>query len=201
MINLSNNLRSGLQNFSSDYERFATYQLAAVALQRISQRWREKGTAPDGAAYKPYSSTPTLIGGKSFLSKGKADTFFSKNKNVKGEEKKLEWFTVNGHHLALLKGGYKQLRREQGLQVAHKDFIYRAELIKALKPIKTVRTETGFLTEAGVLPNDKANEMKLLGNEKREGKELLNVTKEEEAELTKMADTFIEGYLKRMMNG
>ena len=101
MKNLSNNLRSGLQNFASDYERFATYQLAAVALQRITQRWREKGTAPDGGPYKPYSSTPTLIGGKSFLSKTKADEFFSKNKNKKGKNREYEKKKCNKMKLSL----------------------------------------------------------------------------------------------------
>ena len=184
-----NELNARMQRFSGDFpNRFTAWLdavLAAQALAMIDKRVRTTGVGPDGTKYKPYSSSPTLIGAKSFTKKVAADAVFSS----KDKRRAMEWFTVGGHHLALLPGGYRRIREIEGRQVAFKDFDRTSQMWTSIRVLGTRQTGQGFATTIGTL--NEFSEMKLSANVDREGKEILMTTKQEEAELTEMLDKYI----------
>ena len=93
-------------------------KLAINALTLIKQRVQQTGTNAQGQKYAPYSTKPMLVGCKSFVQKNACEALLGS----KSKRKNLEWRTVKGHKLAILPGGYKQMRQMQGRQVAFVDF-------------------------------------------------------------------------------
>ena len=92
--------------------------MAISALTFIKQRVQETGTNAHGQKYRPYSTKPMLVGCKSFVQKSACQALLGSKEKRKG----LEWRTVDGHKLAILPGGYKQMRQIQGRQTNHVDF-------------------------------------------------------------------------------
>jgi hypothetical protein len=117
-----------------EIETFLNVQIAASAVAFIDSRVRGTGTKADGGKFSPYSTKPSLIGATSFTSKTHADKVFGKTKN-----KDLDWVTYQGHKLAIMPGGYKQIRETEGRQTAYKDFERTSELWRSIhiegKPI------------------------------------------------------------------
>jgi len=86
-------------------------KIGQTALVRIRQRVVEEGKDSKGGNFFPstgYSREPMLVGAKSFRRKD-ADKFFGKIKN-----KSHKWVTIKrgeeNYHLAVLEGGYRELR-------------------------------------------------------------------------------------------
>lgn len=202
----------------ADFIEFAdrkTVGLGSTALAMIEKRVRRKGQgAADGTQWKPYSTKPTLIapykkGAKSnsFTSKTKSDKVF---RQLKGKRKdkilvakdgaeKLNWFTVKGHHLALLPGGYKRIREIEGRQVVFKDFERTSEMWKSIHVMGTQSIGLKFITTIGT--ENKLSQKKLEGNVKREGKEILMLSNKELKDLQEMLDKWLTNKVDKVFNG
>lgn len=83
-------------------------KIGQTALARIRQRVQEEGIDAKGKGFPPYSVEPMLVGCKSFRRKD-CTKFFGKEKN-----KQHRWVTIKrgeeNYHLAVLEGGYRELR-------------------------------------------------------------------------------------------
>ncbi len=174
---------------------WANAVLGATALTMINKRVRRSGIGPDGSNYKPYSSKPTLIGAKSFVTKAAANSVFGS----KEKRSELQWFTVNSHRLAVLPGGYKQIRQIEGRQVQFKDFERTSEMWKSIHVLGTQGSGSRFITTIGT--ENKLSNMKLSANVDREGKEILKLTTQEETELQKILDRYITNLADKQLNG
>lgn len=196
MRELSKRIETMRSRFNTDFTQWANVVLGATALAMIEKRVRRSGIAPDGAKYKPYSSKPTLVGSKSFTKKSAADSVFGS----KEKRRNLEWFTVDGHRLAVLPGGYKQIREIEGRQTGFKDFERTSEMWKSIHVLGTrAAADNVFITLIG--SENTLSNVKLSANVDREGKEILMVTKQEEADLTKILDDYITNIVRRVFNG
>lgn len=196
MKELSKRIETMQSRFRTDFTQWANVVLGATALAMIEKRVRRTGIGPDGSKYKPYSSKPTLVGAKSFTKKSAAQSVFGSKK----KRRNLEWFTVDGHRLAVLPGGYKQIREIEGRQTAFKDFERTSEMWKSIHVLGTRGGSDGvFVTLIGT-ENDLSN-TKLSANVDREGKEILMVTQQEEADLNRILDEYITNIIRRVFNG
>jgi len=215
---LYNRMKQFQATIEGDFIKFADQKnigLGSTALAFIEKRVRRKGGgAADGSQWKPYSTKPTFItpykkGAKSnsFTSKTKSDIVFRQLKGkrkdkilvAKDGSEKLGWFTVKGHHLALLPGGYKRIREIEGRQVAFKDFERTSEMWKSIHVMGTQSLGLKFVTTIGT--ENKLSKKKLEGNNKREGKEILMLSKKEEQDLQEILDKWITNRVNKAMNG
>lgn len=216
LINAKNTLQNDIKQWSTDV-------MGLTALAMLSKRVRRKGGAPDGGSYKPYSTKPILVGAKSFTKQGQNLFKKSGESTKKGggsrtvferkNKDKNQWVTItrNGthYHLILLPGGYKEIRRIEGRQTGHKDFERTGEMWKSLgvnkdrvtkEAIKTVGLGPGiFMTEIGT-SNERTNKI-LEGNVKREGKEIMELTKQEEVILDRIFNAYITNKVNFILNG
>lgn len=149
-----------------------TFELAIRNLETdIKVRVFEEHQDVNNAKLGQYSTKPTLIGAKSFINKGGANTFFTAQKK---KEPKGEWRTVNGKHLFVLDGGYKELRAIQGRPTDEINLQYTGELL-----LNGIGVNIGngvyqvkFLNKLSV---DKSR-----GFERRRGKKVFYASKEEQ---------------------
>ena len=121
-----------------------------------------------------YSTKPTLIGAKSFINKGGANTFFESQK----KKETGQWRTVNGKHLFVLDGGYKELRSIQGRQTAEIDLQYSFELAKS-GLTTNIGNDVYQVKFANLLSQNKGR-----GFEKRRGKKVFYASLEEQKKAT-----------------
>ena len=133
-----------------------------------------------------YSTKPTLIGAKSFINKGGANTFFESQK----KKETGQWRTVKGKHLFVLDGGYKELRSIQGRQTSEIDLQYSFELAKS-----------GLTTNIGndvyqVKFTNLLSQNKGRGFEKRRGKKVFYSSREENNKAVKFIGKSIINGLK-----
>jgi hypothetical protein len=140
-----------------------------------------------GGKLGQYSTKPTLIGAKSFINKGGANTFFEAQK--KKEDGK--WRTVKGKHLFVLDGGYKELRQIQGRQTAEIDLQYSFELAKSGLTTK-IGSGVYQVKFANLLSQNKGR-----GFEKRRGKKVFYASNEEQKKATSFVGKKIVGELKK----
>lgn len=154
-------------------------KLAISALTLIKERVQETGVNAKGQKYKPYSTKPMLIGSKSFLQKAAAQSVFGS----KEKRKNLEWRKVKGHSLAILPGGYKQLRELQGRQTDHVDFSVTNSM---WNDINVISKSTDHVKGVAIIGAKQDKEKKKLeGNTKRRGDILdLNQKEIEDLKLT-----------------
>jgi len=169
---LVNKYSSVIRDMSNQGEIMA--KVGVSALTFIKQRVIEKGEDAKGSKYKGYSTKALLVGGKSFIQKSSADSFF-KNKETK-------WVTIDKtKHLGVLPGGYKQLREMQGRQTDHVDFSYSGRMWADVNVISTTGDHNkgisiiGSKTEEG---NDK-----LAGNTEKRG-DILDLSQKEIADIS-----------------
>jgi hypothetical protein len=83
-------------------------QLAIEAFTLLRGRIQETGIDAHGQKYAPYSTKPMYIGCKSFKQEVCKALL-----NTKEKRSGYKWKTINGHHLAVLEGGYKKWRELQ----------------------------------------------------------------------------------------
>ena len=85
-------------------------RIAVEALTMIRGRVTEEGINADGQKFNAYSKKPILVGKSSFIQISSAQALLGS----KPKRKKLEWRTIgtgaNAKRLAILPGGYKELR-------------------------------------------------------------------------------------------
>ena len=104
-----------------------TREIATDLMFANKRRVYTEGEDVDGGKIGKYSTKPTLVGAKSFIKKASVNKVFGKGKN-----KKLQWRTVNGHRLAILPGGYKQIRQIEGFETAHVNLTRSRKMMKEL---------------------------------------------------------------------
>ena len=78
---LVNKYSNVIRDMSNQGEMMA--KVGVSALSFIKERVIEKGVNAEGSKYKGYSTKALLVGGKSFIQKSSADSFF-KNKDTNG---------------------------------------------------------------------------------------------------------------------
>lgn len=193
---LSANLNKIQTQLNAEFPQWANVALGNTALAMLKQRIVNTGTASDGQKYKPYSSKPTFIGASSFRTKAAANSIFG----TPAKRKALEWRKVRGHNLAILPGGYKQIRQIDGSQVTHKSFLRTGEMWLSIHTLGTRPSgQLKFTTTVG--SGVELTNKKLEGNSKREGKEILMVSKSEETELGKIVEKYISNIINKAING
>lgn len=187
------------QKLRNDFPNWANAALGNTALAMIQKRVIDTGVSSDGSAYKPYSTKPTLVGAKSFRTKAAASSVFG----TPAKRKALEWRRINRggtyYNLAILPGGYKQIRQIDGSQVNHKSFLRTGEMWQSIHTLGTDTEGQGFVTRIGTKV-DLSNK-KLSGNTEREGKDILMVSKQEEQKLAQILDKYIQNVINSSLNG
>jgi len=157
-------------NLIADTFESATFNLLADIKTRVFGEHEDTS----GGKLGQYSTKPTLIGAKSFINKGGANSFFESQK----KKENGQWRTVNGKHLFVLDGGYKELRAIQGRQTAEIDLQYSFELAKT--GLTTSISGNDYLVKfSNKLSTDKGR-----GFEKRRGKKVFYASKQEQQQTT-----------------
>ena len=147
-----------------------------IALTLLRQRVQEKGINAEGQKYKAYSTKPTLVGCKTFVQKSACAALLGS----KPKRKDLEWRTINGHRLAILPGGYKQIRELQGRQTDHVDFSVTNDM---WNDINVISKPTDHQKGIAIIGAKKEKEkQKLAGNTARRG-DILDLSVKEQEEL------------------
>ena len=181
---------------AAEFSLWANVQIGVTALAMIEKRVRRSGVAADGNKFSPYSSKPTLVGAKSFVTKAAAESVFASRK----KRRALEWVTYKGHRLAVLPGGYKQIRRIEGRQVGYKGFERTSEMWKSMHVLGTKYNGSGiFVTTVGT--ENPLSIQKLEGNNAREGKEILALSDKEQKELDNILKEYIANQINKAFHG
>jgi hypothetical protein len=153
-------------------------KVAAEATRLIKTRIQETGIDAKGDKFRAYSTKPMLVGCKSFIQKDKCTKLFGSKK----KRKELEWRTVNGHHLAILEGGYKELRAMQGRRVDITNFSMTNDM---WNDINVISGAGDHISGMAIIGARKLSEKKKLeGNTKRFG-DILDLRTKEIEELMK----------------
>jgi hypothetical protein len=190
--NRLNQMKQELQRFPE----WANVYLGLTAFNDLKDRIVNNGIAFDNRSFKPYSTKPTLVGAKSFYPPSFGASVFSSKK----KRKEMQWVTYKGHRLAVLPGGYRQIREMESREAGHKTFLRSGQMWLNTGLIGTKQEGNGhFITTVGTL-NEKA-QMKLDGNSAREGKDLLKLNAFEEKKLDNMFDKYLTDMLNRAING
>lgn len=118
-----------------------------------------------------YSVRPTLAGRKSFVTK----KGFNQFAGTKAKRKKLQWRTVGGKKLFIVRGGYKAIRQADGrfttfvvlvrTDAMRKDFARAPHRVANNKYVADIRREENII--------------KLISNEKRFGGKISDLTQSE----------------------
>ena len=142
-------------------------RLATSALTFIHERVIEKGEMADGSKFPAYSTSPMLVGGKSFPTKSVSDKVFGS----KEKRKQLEWRTLGegegAKRLAILQGGYKQWRQLMGRQTNHVDFSVSNEMWNDINIISNTGDHNQGIAVIGARKD--SEKKKLAGNTSRKG--------------------------------
>lgn len=147
-------------------------RLGVEALRFIKERVIETGVDAKGKKYAPYSTKPTLVGCKTFVQKSACQALLGS----KEKRKKLEWRTVDGHKLAILPGGYRQIRQLQGRQVNHVDFSVSNNMWSDINIISNPSDHNKGTVIIGA--RKESEKRKLEGNTKRKG-DILDLNQKE----------------------
>lgn len=138
--------------------------LSALSSVRAIVRARiQAGEATEGRQIGQYSTNPTLIGRKSFLTKKGANKYLGSKQKRKG----LSWVTTKGgKRVAVLPGGYKAIREADGRQTKYVDLSYAGTMLNsyALAP-----SADGFVLGF----TNRFQAVKMFANEKRFKKKVI----------------------------
>lgn len=178
---LDNKFDKIIQNLKSDYLGKVMVRVGVTALTMIKKRVTETGINAEGQKFAPYSTKPTLIGCSTFVQKAVCDSLLGS----KEKRKQLEWRTVNSHRLAILNGGYKEIRRLQGRRTDITNFSLTNEMWNDINVVSNYsQHERG---EAIIAAKTQINKDKLEGNTKKRG-DILDLSEKEQAELVRLFD-------------
>ena len=150
-------------------------------------RIHSEGKATDGGSIGYYSTKPTLAGGKTFNNSGAANDFFN--------DPATEWVTLSkggrSIRLAVVEGGYKEIRRRDNARTDIVDLKRTGDLFNSFQIIEAATSDgvgVGFTT-------DKAAEIRE-GLEDHFSKRIWGLTDEEEGKVLQIIRTFVEQQLK-----
>jgi hypothetical protein len=173
----------------SDLDRFLTRfgtriakaknRIETVALKdvqgRMLNRIFNRGLAANGSKIGSYSTKPILIGSSSFFKKSASNSLLGS----KAKRRALNWVTINGKRLAVLPGGYKEVRSIQGRQASYVDLQLKGDLFRSIQVGKT-NTGSNVLGFINDLSKAKAD-----GNEDRFGKKIFALSSSEDKAINK----------------
>jgi hypothetical protein len=182
----ADNFGKVVKDLQNNYNGELMVKVAITGFTLLRKRVQETGVDANGQKYAPYSTKPILVGSKTFIQKAAGDKLLGS----KPKRKELKWRTINGHRLAILKGGYKKVRELQGRQTDHVDFSVTNNMwnnIMAQKP-----TEKDLLSShadhcrgiAIIGAKQDIEKKKLAGNTKRRG-DILDLSQSEIEQLKK----------------
>jgi hypothetical protein len=176
------------------------FDIGAYARRWIYFRITETGLDSEGREYKSYSTKDMLVGCKTFRAKDCTSFFSSPSIEWKSLRKKGVQKPAKGEHnkkddywrLAVLKGGYKQLRDLSGKQSDHVDFFFSGRMWQDINIISTYDEANQGVVRIGARKEEE--KVKLSGNTARRG-EILKLSQPELRELSviynnKIADLF-----------
>ena len=104
-------------------------EIAATIYSNMSYRIHNDGKDIKNQSIGSYSTKDILIGSKSFVNKGAANKVFGSKK----KRSELEWVTFKGRKLAVLKGGYKEIRNIEGKETKNVNLDRTGKLRKDLQ--------------------------------------------------------------------
>ena len=160
-------------------------EIASTLLASITRRIHNEGQDTKESKIGNYSTKPTLVGAKSFVNKTAANKVFGSAK----KRRELEWVTFKGRHLAVLEGGYKQIRSLEGKEVNNVN-LFRTGKLRADFGMEAQGKDyvLGFKSEYG------ANLRKY--QEDKWGKVIWGVTEDDK----KIALQIFERYIKQTLD-
>jgi len=186
-----------LELIERDLPEYVHRRLAENAIAQISDRVIKTGRDWRGNAFKPYSTKPILTSGTTAKSKRIAR---SVNLSSKEARKKLQWRTIKHKgkniHLFILEGGYKEVRRLEGLQTGHKDFIFTWRMWPGFGVKRFRKSKDSITVTLGGKNEDAQN--KIDRNSEREGVNIINISDNELDSLAKMVDKEIQRYINKV---
>ncbi|MEN6568981.1 MAG: hypothetical protein ABFC18_03110 [Rikenellaceae bacterium] len=181
---VSNEIQSRLGN--------TMIQIGNDALYKIKERIQGSGVNAKGEKFKPYSTKEMLVGGKSFRKKDATMFFNRKGLDWKSLRKPGVGKPPEGKHnkksdyvrLAVLPGGYKQLREISGLQASFVDFTFTTDMWSNIGIVSDVaEANKGIVRISAKTEKEKK---KLEGNTARRG----NILELSDKELAEVSETF-----------
>lgn len=181
--------RDAIKTFEKEIIEIAKLDMIAV----IAARVRNTGQKATGGKFKPYSTKPTLIGASSFTTKRAANIALGS----KSKRRKLEWVTFKGHALAVLEGGYKEIRNIEGRETAFKDFERRGEMWRRFGIISKEKSKTHVKITFGGRSESSAK--KMADNSEREGISIIDISSKEEKKILKNLETMQFNYLQQRL--
>jgi hypothetical protein len=166
-----------INDLTNQYNGVLMANVGMTALTLLRARVQETGVDAKGAKYKPYSTKAMLVGCKG-MNASVCNSFFGKQKN-----KELDWVTINGRHLAVMKGGYKQFRELHGRQTDHVDFSFSNRMWDNINVISKQSEHQQGTAIIGARSDEERK--KLEGNTKRRG-DILDLSATEQEELKRI---------------
>jgi hypothetical protein len=160
-------------------------EIASTLYANITRRIHNEGQDVNDSPIGSYSTKPTLVGASSFINKTAANKVFGSA----AKRKQLEWVTYKGRHLAVLEGGYKQIRSLEGKDTSNVNLFRTGQLRRDFGfEAQGKDYVIGFKSEYG-------SKLKKY-QEEHWGKKIWGVTKEDQ----KIALQIFERYINKTLN-
>lgn len=190
-----------------DASKFIQVRVAAQIMNAMKTRVRSTGINAKGSPFSSYSTKECLIGYSDYpLNKRAFTRLWAADKKTMTKGRKMvsgsiegNWRTVNGKHLLIVPGGYAEIRKVAGYQVAHKDFTVTNAMWRGVKVKAVTFSGSEFAIVYGT--TDRETEQKVLGHNKREGINILLPNKKEVQDAEKQIKSFFESYVNKILNG
>ena len=168
-----------IRDLKGQYFAKTMLAIGGEATRMIKARVQETGVDAKGKKYPPYSTKDILVGCKTFIQKSACQELLGS----KPKRRELEWRTVDGHRLAILKGGYKKIRELQNRQTNHVDFSVTNDMWNDINVISPNSEHQRGIVIIGA--KQQLQKDKLAGNTKRKG-DILDLSKKEQDELMRI---------------
>ena len=185
-----------LRMMNRDLPKFIQERTALNAVTYIERRVQTTGKNYLGNSFKPYSTKPMLTSGTT--SKSKA--IWNQLASSKESRKNLDWVTIKrrGKNIRLfeLKGGYKEMRRREGLQSGYKDFWFSSMMWRGFGVKGVVRGKGNMVIKIGAKNTE--TQKKIDGNSAREGVNIINISDQELDLLAKQIDQQMQKYINKV---
>jgi hypothetical protein len=101
------------------YKIVAAYA-GLTLIQQITSRIIETQTNAKEQKFPKYSTRPILTSGTT----DKGSHVWRKLASTKAKRRNLKWYTINGHRLFVVPGGYAEIRRLSGELNTYKNFFW-----------------------------------------------------------------------------
>ena len=185
-----------LQTINRDLPTFIQERTAHNAVTFIEQRVQNTGRNYLGNPFRPYSTKPMLTSGTTEKSKA----IWNQLASSKTRRKDLDWVTIKRRgkniHLFELKGGYKEMRRREGLKTGHKDFWFTSMMWRGFGVKRVVRSKGKMVVTLG--GKNVESQKKIDRNSDREGVNIINISDQELKILAKQIDRQMQKYINKV---